>query len=134
MEKLDQENFNEITETFPINTEENNEENPTTFNANTKNSTHSFEITQVEKDFNREKEEDEEFIEDLVELLQTIYMIYLNCLTPIEDTLDDRMGIRRCVNRMLKIHSISAGHLSGIPTAALILHRPQGQVFFFFFN
>lgn len=77
--------------------------------------------------------EDEKFVEDLVELLNAIYKIYFNCLTPIENTLDDRMGIRRCVNRMSKMHPILTGQLAGIPAAALVLHRPQGQVILFIY-
>lgn len=77
--------------------------------------------------------EDEKFVEDLVEILNAIYKIYFNCLNPIENTLDDRMGIRRCVNRMSKMHPILTGQLAGIPAAALILHRPQGQVILFIF-
>lgn len=83
-----------------------------------------------------ESENSEIFVtcKNLVDLLQTIHEIYVNCLNPTEDTLDDRMGIRRCVNRMSRIHSISSGKLAGIPAAALILHRPQRQVSTFIYS
>lgn len=63
-----------------------------------------------------------------LDVLRQMDNMFMSCLTPTKDTIDDKVGIRRCSDRMMRLYSVLCGRLAGIEVAAILLHRPQGQV------
>lgn len=80
--------------------------------------------------FDRSKFANPEDIEsELFNTLEQFEQIFLSSLNPFEESMDHRMGIRKCANRMRRLYHPLAKRrrtLMGHPAAALYFHRPQG--------
>lgn len=63
-----------------------------------------------------------------LDVLRQMDNIFMSCLVPTKDTIDDKVGIRRCSDRMTRLYAVLSGRLAGIEVAAILFHRPQGQV------
>lgn len=85
-------------------------------------------------DYSNEETDDKEFGEDkkqcfIHSMLYLFEHFFIESLIPASDNLDEKVGIRRCGSRMCKFYHIPSGEIGGIPVAAVIFHRPQGQDF-----
>lgn len=83
--------------------------------------------------FDRSKFSNQKDIEhEFFFVLEQFEHIFLNCLNPFEESMDHRMGIRKCASRMVRLYQpLARGKkiLLGHPAAAIYFHRPSEQHF-----
>uniref|UniRef100_A0AC34QMP6 FYVE-type domain-containing protein n=1 Tax=Panagrolaimus sp. JU765 TaxID=591449 RepID=A0AC34QMP6_9BILA len=62
-------------------------------------------------------------------VLYLFEQLFIEALMPANENLDEKVGIRKCGLRMNKFYRVPTGEIGGIPVAAILFHRPQGQDF-----
>jgi hypothetical protein len=65
----------------------------------------------------------------ITSLLYLFDHFFLDSLIPSNESLDEKVGIRRCGERISTFYRVPQGEINGIEAAAIIFHRPIGQNF-----